>query len=762
MNGDNGLHRRHDSIGSLSRPAIGFDATDRRADTETYVQAVTRAQQHGAHILVAGDATDTQLFTRLRSLDVTLIELSEETRCNPNQKLCTASKELGLPGVLIHPSPPDADIAYAESHKALLQTDEYAIRARVSTDQHSPDVIAGIPVLADMAEIGHVVDQVHEYVDTVLVVGDTEFSTRSALANRPEVVTIEADGTTEAATIQTLFSHIEQHYADFDALHLVTAPDQQALPSIPTLTDTLTTDDADLVVGQSEGQNTSGSDSIYQRLKRTLRDEFVFGSAVEAETPLQPSVLALSPTAVSQLAVDTDSDAIATHLLETAIAADLTVSVTEAGSARTPESESPPAEAPRPASTSGHQVVEDSGHAVTDDSAVAPPSEVSPESFIVGVESDTSPILSVVIPTMNEEEGIEPCLEWVHEAIGELQVPTEIIISDSSTDRTPELARQHGAIVIEPDEPGYGYAYRYAFNRARGEYIVMGDADTTYDFSEIPRLIEHLEATDADMVMGSRLNGDIKPGAMPPLHKYIGNPLLTRFLNTFYDAGVNDAHSGFRVLTADALAQLDLTTTGMEFASEMIMAATEAGLTIEEVPITYHERKGEETLDSFHDGWRHVRFMLVNAPQYLFTVPALGLSGLGVLTLILSGLGVTVGELTFSVHTAIAGGLLLITGYQIGTLGIFSAITGDPIRTPTDRVTQWVQEHVRLEHGIGVGLGATLLGGIYSALMIGQWLATGQVPLVVPNLLAFTAIVIGLQTIFYAFFLSILSEGVSE
>lgn len=163
---------------------------------------------------------------------------------------------------------------------------------------------------------------------------------------------------------------------------------------------------------------------------------------------------------------------------------------------------------------------------------------------LVPRRSDTDPLISFVMPTMNEEAGIAACIEWATEALGELGVTGEIIVSDSSDpdDRTPDIAAEAGAHVVTPDQTGYGYAYQYAFERTRGEYIVIGDADTTYDFRDLPRLLDQLQAVDADMVMGSRLEGEIKPGAMPSLHQYVGNPLLTSFLNTFYDAGVSDAH----------------------------------------------------------------------------------------------------------------------------------------------------------------------------------------------------------------------------
>jgi len=204
------------------------------------------------------------------------------------------------------------------------------------------------------------------------------------------------------------------------------------------------------------------------------------------------------------------------------------------------------------------------------------PVDTTEEDLLLGADSEISPLVSIVMPTMNEEAGIREFIERVKRAVRKSGHPTEVIISDDSTDRTPEIARELGAIVVEPDEAGYGYAYRYAFDHCRGDYIVIGDADTTYDFEQFPKLLEPVVRGEADMVMGSRLDGDIKPGAMPALHQYIGNPLLTKFLNAFYDAGVSDAHSGFRAFRAEMLDELDLQTTGMEFASEMIMAPARA------------------------------------------------------------------------------------------------------------------------------------------------------------------------------------------
>lgn len=382
------------------------------------------------------------------------------------------------------------------------------------------------------------------------------------------------------------------------------------------------------------------------------------------------------------------------------------------------------------------------------------------EHFIVSGESELTPVLSVVMPTLNEEAGIAECIARIKSAVSELQVPTEIIVSDSSTDRTPEIARSHGAVVVMPDEDGYGYAYRYAFKYARGNYIAIADADTTYDFEELPQLFESVYRGDADIVIGSRFDGEIKPGAMPLLHKYVGNPLLTRFLNAFYDAGVSDAHSGFRVFTRDTLEKLDLGSDGMEFASEMVMEAAARDLTIEEVPITYQEREGDPTLDSVRDGWRHVKFMLVNAPGYLFSVPGALLALTGLTVMLLAYFDISVLRINFGVHSMIAGSLLVIVGYQITSFGIFTTIAGDPIKKPNDPATTWFLEHASLERGVTIGGIMFMIGAIYATYLLAEWIQSGftKLPFVMADVVAFTAIILGVQTVFGSFFMSALAE----
>jgi len=386
------------------------------------------------------------------------------------------------------------------------------------------------------------------------------------------------------------------------------------------------------------------------------------------------------------------------------------------------------------------------------------------DGLLVDRDSETIPTLSIVMPTLNEEAGIAECIQRAKNAIAELGVPAEIILSDSSTDWTPEIGRKMGAIVHTPDKQGYGYAYRYAFRHARGKYIVMGDADTTYDFEDIPRLLSHLVETDADMVLGSRLDGEIRPGSMPALHKYVGNPLLTKFLNVFYDAGVSDAHSGFRIFTREALETIDPETNGMEFASEMIMEASVNGLDIVEVPIVYHERQGEETLDSFRDGWRHVRFMLENAPGYLFSIPGIVLALGGLLVMAFSYSGMQINGTNPGVLTFITGALFVVVGFHVFQFGVFSTAVTDPIRQPEDRFTQFVARHVTLERGAAVGCLFLGVGTLYAGYLLSLRLTGEIVPTAytMDALIALTAITVGIQTVFSSFFMSAAAKTLHE
>src|SRR3954452_9323189 len=244
-------------------------------------------------------------------------------------------------------------------------------------------------------------------------------------------------------------------------------------------------------------------------------------------------------------------------------------------------------------------------------------------------------LVSVVIPCLNEEDNIECCVRTALEVMEAHGLHGEVIVADNaSEDRSAELAAAVRARVVHEARRGYVSAYLAGFNADIARYIVIADADLTYDFNEIPRFVEQLEQ-GAELVMGDRM-GNIQPGAMPWLHRYVGNPVLTGVLNLFFRTGVSDAHCGMRGLRRDVLPRLDLRTTGMEFASEMVIRAAKERLDIRQVAIEYHPRGGESKLSTWRDGWRHLRFLLLHSPVHLFIIPGLVLAGLGFVILALS------------------------------------------------------------------------------------------------------------------------------
>ena len=371
--------------------------------------------------------------------------------------------------------------------------------------------------------------------------------------------------------------------------------------------------------------------------------------------------------------------------------------------------------------------------------------------------------VSVVIPTKNEEQSIGKCLEKVQNVFKKNKIDGEIIVSDSSTDQTPVIARSYGARVVTPDKLGYGYAYLHGFKHARGDYIIIGDADNTYDFYDIPRLLEPLKKGEADMVIGSRLRGTIKKGSMPWLHQYIGNPLLTFILNRLFKAGVSDSHSGFRSFTKDALLKMNLRTTGMEFASEMIIEATRNKLRIAEVPIVYHPREGNSELSSFSDGWRHLKFMFVSCPKYLFTMPGIILFMAGLSVMLLTMAGMVLGFAGGSILTFITGSLFAIVGYQLFALGIFADIHAyQRGYSEINEITKSVLGIFKLERFALAGTSLFGVGMIPILHILTSYTREGYEVLKVldplTTIIALTAVVIGVQTVFYSFFLAAMSE----
>src|SRR5256885_13292823 len=334
-------------------------------------------------------------------------------------------------------------------------------------------------------------------------------------------------------------------------------------------------------------------------------------------------------------------------------------------------------------------------------------------------------LVSVVIPALNEAESIVACVRRSIDTMDEHGIRGEVIVADNgSTDGTPELARDAGARVINEQRKGYGSAYLAGFASARGKYVVMGDADETYDFREIARFIEPLE-DGADFVMGSRLRGRIHPGAMPWLHRYVGNPVLTGVLNLFFKTGVSDAHCGMRAFRRELLPRLDLRTTGMEFASEQVIRSSQLGLDIREIPIEYHPRTGESKLASFSDGLRHLRFLLVHSPTWLFLVPGLAMILLGAVVGAVSLFSVPLFGRQWQLHTLIAGSMLAIVGTQVAQLGVFSRTYAFYYLGEHDPLFDKVRAKMRLEHGLMAGALVFLVGLIMAAVVLVIWIHRG-------------------------------------
>jgi glycosyltransferase involved in cell wall biosynthesis len=366
-------------------------------------------------------------------------------------------------------------------------------------------------------------------------------------------------------------------------------------------------------------------------------------------------------------------------------------------------------------------------------------------------------VVSVVIPCLNEQENIERCVTSALEALNEAGIRGEVVVADNaSEDLSAELATAAGARVVHEPRRGYGSAYLAGFAAARGRYIVMGDADLTYDFREIPRFVEKLD-DGAELVMGDRMD-NIHPGAMPWLHRYVGNPVLTGILNVFFRTGVKDAHCGMRALRRDVLPRLDLRTTGMEFASEMVIRASKVGLDIREFPIEYHPRGGESKLSSFRDGWRHLRFLLVHSPTYLFMLPGALLLGLGTLVSLVALLQFDVFGRQWDLHTMVAGAMLMIVGTQVVALGLCAHAYGTYFMNETDPWFDRMRARFRLEHGLMIG-GATLVAGlVVAAVIVITWIDRGFGQLSEERLavLASALVIVGIQIFFTSFLLSIL------
>jgi glycosyltransferase involved in cell wall biosynthesis len=365
--------------------------------------------------------------------------------------------------------------------------------------------------------------------------------------------------------------------------------------------------------------------------------------------------------------------------------------------------------------------------------------------------------VSVVIPCLNEADSIEECVTRARQAMEQNGIRGEVVVCDNnSTDGSGDIATAAGARVVRETRPGYGSAYLAGFGAARGRYIVMADADLTYDFFDIPKFVEKLDG-GADLVMGDRMD-NIQPGAMPWLHRYVGNPILSGVLNLFFRTGVRDAHCGMRGFRREILPQLDLRTTGMEFASEMVIRAAKEKVRIEQFPIEYHPREGESKLSSFRDGWRHLRFLLVHSPTHLFVLPGAIMAALGALISLTVITQLNIFGREWDLHAMIAGTLLTVVGTQVVALGLCAHAYGTYFMGERDRWFDKMRARFRLEHGLLLGGAITIAGLVIAAVIVIQWLNRGFGQLSEERLavLAATLVIVGLQVFFSSFLLSIL------
>jgi glycosyltransferase involved in cell wall biosynthesis len=368
-----------------------------------------------------------------------------------------------------------------------------------------------------------------------------------------------------------------------------------------------------------------------------------------------------------------------------------------------------------------------------------------------------APQVSVVIPCLNEAETIRECIARAQTALDAAGVTGEVLVSDNgSVDGSAQIADAAGAVVVHEPRRGYGSAYLAGFAAARGRYVVMADADLTYDFGDIPRFLEELES-GADFVIGDRMD-NIHPGAMPWLHRYVGNPVLTGVLNLFFHTGVKDAHCGMRAFRREVLPKLDLRTTGMEFASEMVIRASKEDLEVRQVPIEYHPRAGESKLSSFRDGWRHLRFLLVHSPTWLFIAPGALMAVLGTLIALTVFLQIDVLGREWDLHTMVAGAMLMIVGTQVLALGLCAHAYGTYFMGERDPWFDRMRARFKLEHGLALGGLFAVAGVIAGAVILGTWINRGFGALSEERLavLAATLVIVGIQIFFSSFLLSII------
>jgi glycosyltransferase involved in cell wall biosynthesis len=380
---------------------------------------------------------------------------------------------------------------------------------------------------------------------------------------------------------------------------------------------------------------------------------------------------------------------------------------------------------------------------------------------------ESAPVeLTVLMPCLDEAKTVGACVAKARETCRAHGIAAEILVADNgSTDGSQRLAGESGARVIHVPARGYGSALRAGIDAARGRYVVIADADDSYDFGDIPAFLAQLRA-GAQLVMGSRFRGKIHPGAMPLLHRFLGNPVLTWVLNLFFGAGISDAHCGMRGFSREAIRALSLRSSGMEFASEMIIRAAQEKLRVREVPTSLRPdgRGRRPHLRTWRDGWRHLRFMLLFSPLWLFLVPGSIISATGlVLATAVAFAKVTVFGHQLNTHFALLGSSLAIVGVQLSMLGLFAKAVFVLDGVGKSPGAERLLEGLRLESGILAGASIFAAGVAVDARILAAWIAThgGALDAQATHLaiLGGTLCAVGLEIVFSSFFLSILKAS---
>jgi glycosyltransferase involved in cell wall biosynthesis len=380
--------------------------------------------------------------------------------------------------------------------------------------------------------------------------------------------------------------------------------------------------------------------------------------------------------------------------------------------------------------------------------------------------------LSIVMPCLNEAETLATCIDKAQGYLQRSGVVGEVIVADNgSTDGSQDIARAHGARVVDVPAKGYGSALMGGIDAARGEYVIMGDADDSYDFSRLDPFVERLRAGD-ELVMGNRFKGGIAEGAMPPLHKYLGNPVLSWIGRMLFRSPIGDFHCGLRGFNRRSILNLHLQTTGMEFASEVVVKSTLGGLRVSEVPTTLDKdgRSRPPHLRSWRDGWRHLRFLLIFSPRWLFLIPGAVAFFIGLLgTLFISFGPIILGDVGFDVSSQVYLAALTVVGYQSVLFAILTKIYAqhEGFRIPRSRNFDRLERRISLESGALVGLAIFVIGLAIAIWQFSMWAASGFGALDPSStlrtaVLAALLMMLGAQTIMAGMFLGVLNVGLKR